>query len=91
MSYINTRIPLRTSHYEGEYQQYLQIDSSKFVGIDYRLSKILPTLLDIEKKVEIDFLKKLVLCIQEVDNNLPIYDLSTKKELNKEKILSLKL
>jgi hypothetical protein len=48
-------------------------------------------LLDIEKKVEIDFLKKLVLCIQEVDNNLPIYDLSTKKELNKEKILSLKL
>lgn len=39
--FVNTRIPLRTSEWDGEYQQYLLIDSSKFVAVGYNLSSIL--------------------------------------------------
>ncbi len=89
--FINTRIPLRTSEYDGEYQQYLKIDSSKFVGIDYHLSRILLNLYKKELIKELDFMKELVYVINENNNSLPIYDLSSHKEINKDKLLSLKL
>ena len=38
--FINTRIPLRTSEWDGEYQEYLMIDNSKFVALGYDISYI---------------------------------------------------
>lgn len=89
--FIDTRIPLRTSEYNGEYQQYLEIDPKYFVGLDYHLSRTMLHLYPKEMIRELDFVKGLVYCVNETNNNLPIYDLSSHKELNKEKILSLKL
>lgn len=89
MCFAKTIIPIRTSICSGEYQKFLQIDPSKFVGIDYQLSMMIPTLGESEGKRKIEFLKDVTECVQEVNPELPIYDLASKKELNKDKILNL--
>lgn len=88
--FINTKIPLRTSEWDGEYQQYLEIDSSKIIALEYSLSHILHKP-GVDIKEKIFFLKELVLCIESINNNLPIFDLESKREINKEKVLSLNL
>lgn len=89
--FAKTIIPIRNSMCPGEYQKFLQIDHSKFVGIDYCLSQFLPRLNEEEQKKKIEFLRDVTECIQEVSPSLPIYDLFSSKELNKEKILNLKI
>ncbi len=56
--FINTRIPLRTSEWDGEYQQYLKISSFNIVGIDYILSNNYDNLLE-----RLRFLKEIILCL----------------------------
>ena len=89
--FINTRIPLRTSNWDGEYQKYLRIDPSKIVGIDYHLASILSRLNDDEIEKEIIFLQNLSTCIREAGRRLPIYDLGTHQEINQDKVLSITL
>ena len=89
--FINTRIPIRTSEWYGEYQQYLKIDPDKIVALEYNLTQMLSNM-DIQNmKQELIFLRDMVLCLEQTNKNLPIYDLSSNRELNKQKILSLDL
>ena len=87
--YIDTRIPLRTSDWDGEYQQYLRISPDKFIGIDYQLSLILSSLNADEIEDEITFLKSLSLYLKNIGSFLPIYDLASHKEIDKDKVLSI--
>ncbi len=87
----NTRVPLRTSHWNGEFQQYLKIEPNKIVALEYSLSHILSNLDSSNIKEKLLFLKNMVLCMEQVNRNLPIYDLSSNREINKEKILTLSL
>ena len=89
--FIKTRIPLRTSEWDGEYQQYMQIDPSKIVALEYSLSHILSKSNNSDIKKEIEFLKAMILCMEQANKNLPIYDLSSNHEINKHKVLSLNL
>ena len=89
--FINTKIPLRTSEWDGEFQQYKKIEPSKIVALEYSLVSILSKLDDSNLKEKLIFLRDIILCMQQSNKNLPIYDLSSSKELNKEKILSLNL
>ena len=90
-SFTDTKIPIRASIHPGEYQSYFFVDPSKFVGIDYCLSRILPTLNAQKQEKQLCFLRDVVECIQQARPQLPIYDLSSQKELNKDKILSLRI
>lgn len=89
--FINTRIPLRTSEWDGEFQQYLEIEPSKILALEYSLSNMLSTLDEYNMKEKLIFLKNLVVCLEQIKSVLPIYDLSSNHEFNKQKVLSLKL
>lgn len=96
--FINTKVPLRTSEWDGEYQQYLLIDTSKFVAIGYDLSYIFKDMHCSEKTIEeklqkdkLQLLRDIIFHMNQTNSQLPIYDFSTKKEINKEKVLSLHL
>lgn len=83
--FMNSIIPIRYSVYDGEYHNFFKISPSKIVALAYNLSF---QNLDVER---LQFLKRLVLCIEKNNLDLPIYDLSSKKEVNKEKVHLLKL
>jgi len=89
--FINTRIPLRTSEWDGEFQQYLEIKPSKILALEYSLSNMLSTLDEYDMKEKLIFLKNLFLCLEQINSVLPIYDLSSNREFNKQKVLSIKL
>jgi len=92
--FINTRIPLRTSEWDGEYQQYLLIDTSKFVALAFDLSYIFKsdrTINENFKKEHLQLLKNIVLSMNTINYKLPIYDFYTRKEINREKVLSLNI
>lgn len=88
--FIDTIIPIRCSSYEGEYHSFLKIDHSKIIALGYNLYHLLSPnyKLDTEK---LEFLRQIVLYIEKINLDLPIYDLTSKKEINKEKVRSLKL
>ena len=41
------------------------------------------------QKEKLQLLKDIIFCMHQVNSQLPIYDFYTKKEINKEKVLSL--
>lgn len=84
--FINTRIPLRTSEWDGEYQYYLKVEPSKIIGIEYSFSSIIDSLDDTRIKDELLFLRDLILSMQNSGIFIPIYDLDSYHEINKEKI-----
>ncbi len=88
--FINTRIPLRTSEWDGEFQQYWKIEISRFVALEYSLAHLL-TCQEKLTKEEIQFLKDIVIYLEKQNIDLPIFDFSSSKEINKEKLLSLKI
>jgi len=90
--FINTIIPLRTSEWDGEYQKFLRIDASNIIAMEYSLASLLnnPSLSNNELKLYLAFLKEIVLCLQKLQLDLPIYDFWSKREINKEKVLTLK-
>lgn len=94
--FINTKIPLRTSEWVGEYQQYLMIDTSKFVALGYDLSYIFSDMYYSDKIIKeswqkeiLQLLRNIIFYMNQTNNQLPIYDFSTRREINKEKVLSL--
>lgn len=89
--FINTRVPLRTSEWDGEFHQYLEIEPSKIMALEYSLSNMLSNSTNSDIKEKLLFLKNMVLCMEQKNINLPIYDLSSNREFNKQKILSLNL
>lgn len=89
--FINTRVPLRTSEWDGEFHQYLQIESSKIVALEYSLSHMLSDSDEFVIKEKLNFLRDMALFLQQSDRDLPIYDMSSNREINKEKVLTLNL
>lgn len=96
--YSKTILPLRTSQWEGEYQYFLKINPSKIVALGYDLSIVLDMLyssddfvLETLQKEKLKFLKNIIVSLNELNKDLPIYDFSTSREINKEKMLSLRL
>ena len=87
--FINTRIPLRTSEWDGEFHQYLKIEPSKIVALEYSLSRILSNSNDSGAKEKLIFLKNMILCLEQLNKDIPIYDLSSNREFNKQNVLSL--
>jgi len=85
--FINTKVPLRTSEWDGEFQEYLIIKPSKIIAIEYSLS----TVNNLDEAKQLYFLKSLLLVLKQRQNNLPIIDALTSREINKEKVLSLHL
>lgn len=84
-----TIIPLRTSYKKDEYHAFLKIDSSKIIALGYNLYLFEPG-----NKFYINslrMLKELVLLLEKLEKNIPIYDLSSEREINKEKVRSLKI
>ena len=89
--FINTRIPIRTSEWDGEFQQYLQIEPSKIVALEYSLSYVLSNCDEFIMKEKLEFLRDMILFLEQTNRDLPIYDLFSNCEINKEKVLSLNL
>lgn len=87
--FINTKVPLRTSEWDGEFQQYLQIEPSKIVALEYNLSRMISNADTSITKEHLKFVRDMVLCLQQLNRDLPIYDMSSEREINKAKILSL--
>lgn len=89
--FINTRIPLRTSEWDGEFHQYLKIEPSKIIALEYSLSHILSNLDEPSAREKLIFLRNMASCIEQINQCIPIYDLSSNREINKQKVLSLNL
>ena len=70
--FINTPIPLRTSEWNGEYHQYMRIDPSKIVALEYSLSRILFNSNNVNIKERIEFLRAMILVLR-ILNKLQIY------------------
>lgn len=96
--FINSKIPLRTSEWDDEYQQYMFIEPSKFVALGYDLSYTLHEVFCNDKVIKekllnekLLLLKNILIYMNEANNKLPVYDFSTNREINRDKVLSLHL
>ncbi len=94
----NTKIPYRSSFYKDEFQVYKQIDRSSIIGIEFLVKSIIERRIEskrvIYEKSMTDILmdlKNIVLLLEELNINLPIYDYTENREINKDKVLRLKI
>ena len=89
----NTILPFRyCDGCKEEGQVFLKIDKSKIIALQYSLKKW--SSLDFNEShpvMDIKFVQKLVYILNELNFDLPFYDFSSKKEINKRKVLELKL
>jgi len=85
-----TILPFRHSFYEGEYHKFLKINSSKIIALEYSLSNMISGNIEYDIQ-QLKFLKELVMCIDDLNKDLPIYDFFSNKEINKEKVRYLTL
>lgn len=85
-----TALPFRTSNKSDEYHVLHQIEPSKIIALGYSLYHMLSDgyKFDIYK---LQFVKELILLLEKTNMNLPIYDLTSSREINKDKVKSLKL
>ena len=87
--FVNSPFPFRESEYLDEYQAFLKINSNKIIGISYNLFD------SYEKEIfsieDLKNLKDMIIIMNEENIFLPIIDNGTKLQMNKEKILELKL
>ncbi len=87
---METIIPLRTSSYSDEYHVFMGIDPSKITALAYNLYHILSSenIFDIDR---LYFLKQLVLMLEKLEKDIPIYDLKSNREINKKKVKMLNI
>ena len=85
-----TIIPLRTSYKKNEYHAFLKIDSSKIIALGYSLYHMLEPGNKFYMS-RLYQLKELVLLLEQLEKDIPIYDLSSEREINKEKVKVLKI
>ena len=88
--FMETIIPLRTSSYSDEYHVFMGIDPSKITALAYNLYHILSSenIFDIDR---LYFLKQLVLMLEKLEKDIPIYDLKSNREINKKKVKMLNI
>lgn len=86
--FTETIIPLRTSSKSDEYHALFRIKSSKIIAIGYNLYTMLSNdhLLNL---YYLQNLKELILLLGRLNNNLPIYDFSLNRVINKDRVKML--
>jgi len=77
-----------TSLYDDEYQVYKKIEPQAIIGILYNFDKLVTTYSK-ESSYYLNVLFDLVTLLNELELTIPIIDYYTKKEINKQKVLSL--
>lgn len=87
LSTCNSILPFRSSSYDDEYQRFLLVSPKRFKAIRYNLSNI-----ENEETLnsKLWVLYHIIHDLEEQKNDLPVIDLNTNKELNRQKVLSLK-
>lgn len=88
--FTETILPLRTSSKADEYHAFFKINSSKIIAIAYNLYHTLESEYDFDI-YKLCFLKDLILLLEKLEKDIPIYDLVSKRQINKEKVKSLKI
>lgn len=82
----NTFLPLRESGYDDEYQKFLLVSPKNIIGIEYNLYDIYIKYGSINYYLEV--LKSMVEDLKLQKRDIPIIDKSSKKEINKNKVLT---
>ena len=77
-----------TSMYDDEYQVYKKIKPEEIIGIVFNLEKLITTNKD-KLKYYLTILCDIINLLNELESKLPIIDYYTKKEINKQRVLSL--
>lgn len=85
---INSPFPFRESEYDDEYQKFLKVSAKNILAIQYNIYPYHQHS-DIENRLLI--LKSMIEDLNSQKICLPIFDGSTFKKINQEKILSLKI
>jgi len=88
--FTETILPFRTSSKNDEYHAFLKINPSKIIAMGYSLYHMLEP----EYKFSIyrlSLLKDIILLLDQLDKNIPIYDLTAEREINKQKVRTLKI
>ncbi len=78
----NTPLPYRVSGYVDEWHIYRVVKPESIIGIDYPLKKL-------ESEVYLERLVNIIELMNEINVDKPIYDISSRREINKEKCLKL--
>jgi len=78
-----------TSMYDDEYQVYKKINSENIMGIIFNLEKLLTLYVD-KADYYLNILYNIVSLLNELELEIPIIDYYTEKEINKQKVLSIK-
>ena len=66
----------------------MKIDKSQIIALEYSLSYLLTHDMELTEQ-KIEFLKSIITCLQELNSNLPIFDFSSNREINQERVLTL--
>ena len=77
-----------TSMYDDEYQVYKKIKPQDIIGILFNLEKLITSNKD-KSNYYLTTLLDIVILLNELESTIPIIDYYTKKEINKQKVLSL--
>lgn len=80
----NTTSILRGSIFEDEYQVFLNIGPNKIAALAYNLYTLVEKGYDLED--ELLFLQKIIDILDQLGSDIPIYDLSGNKKINKQMI-----
>lgn len=80
----NTTSILRGSIFEDEYQVFLNIGPNKIAALAYNLYSLVEKGYDLED--ELLFLQKIIDILDQLGSDIPIYDLSGNKKINKQMI-----
>ena len=77
-----------TSLYDDEYQAYKKIKPEDIIGILFNLEKLITSYKE-KSNYYLAILYDIVVLLNELESTIPIIDYYTKKEINKQKVLSL--
>jgi len=88
--FTETILPFRTSSKNDEYHAFLKIDSSKIIAIGYSLYHMLEPGYKFNI-YRLSLLKDIILLLERLDKKIPIYDLTSEREINKQKVKLLKI
>lgn len=91
-------LPIREGIYDDEYQSFYKINSNKIIGIQYKIYEMLSNDSKVKKMFNMNDedcikylynLKEMIEILNKLSIDIPIYDFSAMKEINKEKVLTL--
>lgn len=85
----NTFLPFRTSTYDDEYQRFLKIAPEKIKAIRYELNSVIDNRKKFQSKLLI--LQNIMQDLEILKKNIPVIDIESQKEFNRDKVLALKL